>query len=96
MRAVTLGDLDVAARVILRADNRVAAAEEMLRRAAAADLYRKRLGKLHRSWGNGTLSAAALSLGPPAPSRTMDSDYAAAMVVLIKVWGARGRDLRAA
>lgn len=60
VRAITYFDIIQTAR-FLRYLPREKWGEEALRglyKAHSADLYRKRLGRVHPSWGNGTLAAA--------------------------------------
>ena len=56
------GDVVAAALVLLRLPGsaRSEVMRDMLEQAAAADLYRKRLGKGHPAWGNGSLMAVAM------------------------------------
>ncbi len=62
MRPVLHGDVVAAALVLLRLPvlARRDAMRDMLEQTAAADLYRKRLGKGHPAWGNGSLMAVAM------------------------------------
>ncbi|MGY6703942.1 DUF7742 family protein [Roseinatronobacter sp.] len=78
MREITRGDIHAAACVLLmcpcgdcpcsdcpcRDWPQVMA--EMLAEAHMADCYRKRLGRVHARFGNGTLMAAALARAPAA------------------------------
>ncbi|MBS0124254.1 hypothetical protein [Thetidibacter halocola] len=61
MRPVLHGDVIAAARAILPLPPlaREAAARRLVAQAEAADRYRKRMGRVHRDWGNGTLMGAA-------------------------------------
>ncbi len=65
MRPVLIGDAQAAALALLPLPDRArdAALERMFTRAAAADRYRKRLGRVHPAWGDGTLAAAARAEG---------------------------------
>ncbi len=77
MRPVLPGDLVAAGRALLAAPpgERAGLARRLLRDADAADRFRKRLGRAHPEWGNGTLMAAALAR-PVAPEPRLDApDY---------------------
>jgi hypothetical protein len=77
MRGVTEVDLSAAARRLWRLP-RCLWHEEMARllaRAHAADRYRKRLGRVHPFWGDGSLAAAVHLEGPP-PDQPFLSDPA--------------------
>jgi len=68
----------------------------MLARAHAADLWRKRLGRGHPAWGNGSLMALAMAEGAaraPAPSLA-DPEFAAAMSIVFEALAARARRAR--
>ncbi|SFS08150.1 DUF7742 family protein [Yoonia litorea] len=62
MRPVTLADLEVAVRAIVRhpQEDREAFAVKLLGDAAIADSFRAKTGKLHPSFGAGTLMSAAM------------------------------------
>lgn len=62
MRPVLHGDVVAAAMALLQlpTERREAAFEAMLQKARAADAYRKRFGRGHPKWGNGSLMAVAL------------------------------------
>lgn len=62
MRPVLHGDVVTAARVLLRLPEgaRVGQMRRMLEQATAADRYRKKLGRAHPFWGNGSLMAVAM------------------------------------
>ncbi|MGB3147952.1 MAG: hypothetical protein WBA91_09395 [Paracoccaceae bacterium] len=70
MRAVTYADIIAAARRLwaLEESERSALMSLSLSRAHAADLYRKRTGRVHPFWGNGTLAGYFGSAGPLAPA----------------------------
>lgn len=61
MRTVLPGDLRAAACALLPLPlaARDAALARIVARAEAADRYRKRFGRAHPDWGDGTLAAAA-------------------------------------
>jgi hypothetical protein len=72
MRPIQHGDVTCLARYLLTlpaAERRVAAGR-LLDRVEAADLYRKRLGRLHPVWGNGSVMGAVLMSCrlPPEPA----------------------------
>lgn len=71
MRPVLHGDVIAAAQAVLCLPEaaRAGALRVMMSRAAAADAYRKRLGRAHPLWGNGSLMALARRGPlPPAPA----------------------------
>ncbi|MCV2880990.1 hypothetical protein [Actibacterium sp. XHP0104] len=77
MRPVLHGDVVSAARALMGLPEaaRRAAFQGMLVRASAADAYRKRFGKAHPEWGNGSLMAVALP-GVKGPEPFLDApDY---------------------
>lgn len=61
MRPVLHGDVSSAARVLLRAPPAIrdALCARMIREADLADRHRRRTGRLHPLWGNGSLMSAA-------------------------------------
>ena len=69
MRPVLHGDVAAAARALypLQAGARPAALDAMFRRAAWADAYRARTGRVHPVWGDGGLMAVALGREVPEP-----------------------------
>ncbi|PKP75670.1 MAG: hypothetical protein CVT84_01800 [Alphaproteobacteria bacterium HGW-Alphaproteobacteria-6] len=68
MRTITHGDVVAAARAIaaVPAGRRAENLRRLLDKADAADRFRKRHGRAHPLWGNGTLMAAALPMVPAA------------------------------
>ncbi|MFW2543535.1 hypothetical protein ACN2XU_12890 [Primorskyibacter sp. 2E107] len=59
-------------------------ARRLVAQAEAADRYRKRMGKAHPFWGNGTLMAAALGRGQiPKERRLDDPEYADCFVCVL-------------
>lgn len=60
MRAITSGDLHLLTRYLagVRPADRATAARRVIEQAHLADRYRKRLGRAHRVWGDGSLGAA--------------------------------------
>ncbi|MCB2116553.1 MAG: hypothetical protein KDE00_09710 [Rhodobacteraceae bacterium] len=67
MRPITHGDVVAVARRLLDLPvaGHKAAVAAFLDRAEAADRFRKRHGRAHPFWGNGSLMAVALSGAPP-------------------------------
>jgi hypothetical protein len=70
--------------------------QHLLNRAHAADCYRKRTGRMHPHWGNGTLAAAARMVDRearlPAEPFLSDSRFFAALGAVIDgvlIWRAR-------
>ena len=63
MRPVLPGDLSAAARALLTVPScaRPSLAHSLLEQAEAADRYRRREGRAHPLWGNGSLQSAALA-----------------------------------
>lgn len=86
MRSITHGDAVAAASALVRLP---AACWERqldayLRRADAADRYRKRFGRFHPRWGNGSLIGAVLCDTPVWPEpRLSDPLYAEALVTVL-------------
>ncbi|WP_212525979.1 hypothetical protein [Actibacterium sp. MT2.3-13A] len=87
MRPVLQGDVIAAAQAVLRLPEgeREAALRAMMARAAAADAYRKRLGRAHPLWGNGSLMAVARRGPlPPAPSLS-DREFCRCLALVYEV-----------
>ena len=84
MRPVLHGDMVAAALVLLRlpVSERSAVMRDMLEQAAAADLYRKRLGKGHPAWGSGSLMAVAMRQGRAAEPFLDDPDYCRCLITV--------------
>jgi hypothetical protein len=85
MRPVLHSDLIFAARALLNSppSARDSVADRLLAQADAADRYRRRYGRAHADWGNGTLLAlAAKSPLPPTPD-LRDPDFAACLVAML-------------
>lgn len=72
MRAVLPGDLDAAMAVLLTFSDpeRPDVAAQLLARAHTADHYRKRMGRAHPIFGDGSIMAAARSFGEGAHLRS--------------------------
>lgn len=97
MRAVTHGDVIAAARVIRTVPRAVRSGTvmAMLDKAHAADRFRKRFGRAHPLWGNGSLMAVALvSGGGCAEAFASDPDHLEAIATVIEAilaWRSRVR-----
>ena len=92
MRPVLHGDVSAAACALLALAPccRPRALAAMLAEADAADLFRKRTGRAHPRWGNGSLMAAALG-HKRAPEPFLDQpDYAACMALVFEALVRRG------
>ncbi|MFC2967851.1 DUF7742 family protein [Acidimangrovimonas pyrenivorans] len=91
MRQVLPGDL-VAAALVLRAlpeAERDGALRRLLEEADLADRYRKRLGRPHPDYGNGSLMAAALRHRPGGEPFLSDPAYLDALGRVIAALRAR-------
>ncbi len=77
MRPVLHGDVVAAARALypLEVGARATTLDSLLRRAAWADAFRKRTGRVHPVWGDGSLMAVALGQDPPPEPPLSDSVY---------------------
>ncbi|GAA0286001.1 DUF7742 family protein [Rhodovulum strictum] len=96
MRPVLPGDAVAAARALYArpSTERQAAMSLMLVHAEAADAYRKRFGRAHPVWGNGSLMALAQREAlPPEPSLD-DPDYCRCLAIVFGTLADR-RDVRA-
>ena len=83
MRPVLHTDVIAAAGALvpLPPQARDSAARRLVAQADAADRYRKRMGRAHGLWGNGTLLAAA---GRGTPRPVTDPDMLDAMRAIIE------------
>ena len=94
MRTVVPGDLIAAAQVLqlVPPDCRKSTADRIVANAHAADQFRKRLGRAHEIWGNGTLAAAVFRMqhatGNPLETKE-GTEAALAMVTALSRWRAR-------
>lgn len=97
MRRVMHGDLVAAARSLLTSPpaDRPCAIGALLDRAQAADLYRRRLGRAHPRWGDGSLRAAAWRPDLPPEPPLSDRDYLECLIAVLCALRARGRQPRA-
>ncbi|MDH3262591.1 MAG: hypothetical protein OEM24_01180 [Paracoccaceae bacterium] len=85
MRALAPVDISVAARALLCFPGaaRELAIARMVKEAEAADRYRKRLGRGHPLWGNGTLEAAARNRPLATPKSLSDCDYLSCLALVL-------------
>ena len=86
MRAVTLGDIRAAARVLAQHPQaaRAALMAAMLQEADFADRYRKAYGRCHPRLGNGSLMSAALARAKDIPApRLSERDGLEALALVI-------------
>lgn len=93
MRPVMHGDVVAAARVLYAQPREIreAVVARLLDETRWADAYRKRVGRVHPLWGDGSLMVAALMRRPPDEPSLSDSDYCACLsTVLEAVVAARG------
>ncbi|SPH17634.1 hypothetical protein DEA8626_01158 [Defluviimonas aquaemixtae] len=87
MRPLTHGDVAVAANAVrsLPSDARCAEVLRFLDRAHAADLFRKRTGRAHPFWGDGSLMGAVLKGSPVrAEPFLSDPEHLSALAVVIE------------
>jgi hypothetical protein len=86
MRTITHGDVTAAARAVhgLPQNLQRRAILSLLVKADAADRFRKRFGRAHPIWGNGSLRAVALGVdsGRDEPFLS-DTDYLEAMAAVL-------------
>ncbi len=86
MRQLAPADLAVAARALLQVpeEARIRCAEMLLSQSQAADAYRKRFGRAHPLWGDGTLESVARGrdLAPAQPMT--NSDYLSCMAIVLE------------
>lgn len=87
MRTITHGDVTAAARAVrpLPPAARRRAVRSLLAKADAADRFRKRFGRAHPVWGNGSLMAAALGAEPGRGEPFLsEADYLEAVAAVIE------------
>ena len=91
MRPVMHGDLTSAARHLLAlpASARQGICARLIAQADAADRYRKRFGRAHPLWGNGTLMAAARRIPLPKEPPLHDPDYADCLILVLSALAQR-------
>ncbi|MCD1624481.1 MAG: DUF7742 family protein [Paracoccaceae bacterium] len=85
MQRVMHGDLTALARHLLTVPpaQRWAACRSLITQADAADRYRKRFGRAHPHWGNGTLMAAARRAPLPTEPPLNDPAYASCLILAL-------------
>ncbi|MGO4853159.1 DUF7742 family protein [Phaeovulum sp. W22_SRMD_FR3] len=93
MRQVMHGDVVAAARALLPLPvaRRRAELDWLIARAEAADRFRKRLGRAHPDWGNGSLMGAAMRGPLPPEPHLSDPDYLDCLAEVIAALVARRR-----
>ncbi len=86
MRPVVYADMVAAARALLALPEgqRRGKMQQMLDQAAAADLYRKRLGRGHPLWGNGCLMAVASRRPAPPEPFLDDPQYCKCLILVLE------------
>ena len=96
MRPILIGDLIAAARVVvlLPDPDRAAEVSRLLAEARVADRFRRRCGRSHPVWGNGSLMAAASAHPRAREALSRDPDFLRALRHVID--GVLSRDLRPA
>lgn len=92
MRPVMHGDLTALARhlMALPAPERPTTCAQFIAQADAADRYRKRFGRAHPLWGNGTLMARARRAVLPAEPALGNPDYARCLILVLTALMQRG------
>ena len=88
MRQVSVVDLDQAVSVLLAADPRdwPDLSRQILRQAKWADKYRKRTGKRHPDWGNGTVHDVCIRYPRYRPSYPTPDQYFQAMTHFLRTY----------
>ena len=96
MRPVLHGDIVAGARVLLAVNeaDRAALIGHMLDEAGWADAHRKRTGRAHPVWGDGSLMAAALRRRPPREPLLTETDYCTCLIQVLEAVVARRLDPR--
>jgi len=94
MRPVLHGDVVAAARALyqVEAGVRADALEDLFQRAAWADDFRKRTGRVHPVWGDGSLMAVALGRDTPPEPLSSDSAYCDCLAMVFEGLVAWRRD----
>jgi hypothetical protein len=85
MRPILPGDLDQATRALipLARQDWPAHAARLVLAPDRADRFRKRTGRAHAAWGDGSLMAAALLIGPRGQAPWCDDTYCAALAAVL-------------
>ncbi len=86
MRQILHGDVVAAARVLRAVPEaaRPGLIARLLDEAHWADLYRKRTGRAHPVWGDGSLMTAALRRAPPPEPTLSDGRYCSCLVQVLQ------------
>lgn len=86
MRPVLHGDVVAAARALLAVPEACCPAfvERMLNEAHWADAYRKRFGRSHRLFGDGTLQSSAVNYGLAPEPYLGTAEYCECMVLVFQ------------
>lgn len=86
MRAVTHGDLIAVARVLLcvRAENRVEFCADLFEHAHIGDKIRKRLGRIERGYGDGSLGCLCYDLPQSPEPYISDAGFAECLNVVLR------------
>lgn len=94
MRPVILADLLVSAQAVLGAPPALLPimVDRLIARADAADRFRRRIGRAHPSWGDGTLAAAAEAVPASEPLALSDPDAAEALAAVLLAIARRRRE----
>lgn len=94
MRAVHLSDLNIAARTLLAVPEAIRAdmIKEVLSQAQVADKYRKRTGRSHAQFGNGSLSAACQHRIKSRRPDRCDPNYLECLEIVIQALIGRAGD----
>lgn len=87
-----MGDVIAAARAMLAVPEagRRAVLAAMLAEAAAAEAFRRRHGRAHPEWGNGSLMAAAMARARVAEPGLGDAGYRDCLVAVLEALGGGG------
>lgn len=93
MRPVLHADLVSAARALLAVPEamRAGLAERLIAEAEAADRYRRRLGRRHPRWGDGTLAAAAAGRAMAPETRLDAQEYCGCLIAVLSTLRERRR-----
>lgn len=93
MRPVLMSDVTAMARALMLVEPaaRNALGDRIIRKARAADRYTRRLKRVHPTWGNGTLRAAAQSEPLARESSFDDPAYCGAVCEVFRAL-ARARE----
>ena len=86
MRAVHLSDLNMAARALLAAPERRRRnlVRLLIQNACLADTYRKKTGRTHPQYGDGSLCAVCLPMARAAMPDRCDPRYLACLGIVIE------------